>query len=127
VSFLSAIVKVPGAIFHWLGSSKGQAIVQTAGAVAVAFGAPALVVQTAESWISKILTIEQIAESAGSQSGSGLQKSAAVIAAMTPEILAKFPDLPAENIQKANNALVDFLNALTMPVTPDAPVKITGA
>ncbi len=121
MSFLSAIVKVPKAIFDFLISPKGQAVVQTGGAVAIALGAPAIVVQTAESWITKILTIEQVAAGAGAQTGSGTQKAAAVLAQMTPELLKNFPDLPAENIQKANNALVAFLNALTLPAGTSAP------
>lgn len=127
MSFLSAIVKVPGAVFHWLGSPKGQAVLQTGGAVAVALGAPAIVVQTAESWITKILTVEQVAESAGAQNGTGLQKSAAVLSLMMPELLKNFPDLPAENIQKANDALVAFMNALSLPAGTVAATPQAGS
>lgn len=121
MSFLSAIVKVPGAIFHWLSSDKGKAVVGAVEAVAIGFGAPAVVIGLINSWLNKILTIEQIAEGAGSQSGTGAQKAAAVIAAITPELLKDFPGLPAENITNINNALVVVLNNLTVPATP-APV-----
>jgi hypothetical protein len=121
MSFLSAIVKIPGAIFHWLASDKGQAVVGAVETVAIGFGAPAVVIGLINSWLNKILTIEQIAEGAGAQSGTGAQKAAAVIAAITPELLKDFPGLPAENITNINNALVIVLNNLTVPATP-APV-----
>lgn len=121
MSFLSAIVKVPGAIFHWLASDKGKAVIGAAETVAIAVGAPAIVVNLVGSWIDKILTIEQVAEGAGAQSGTGAQKAAAVIAAITPELLKDFPDLPVANIKAINDALVVVLNNLTLPAsTPTA-------
>lgn len=117
MSFLSAIVKVPGAIFHWLSSDKGKAVVGAVETVAIGFGAPAIVINLINSWLNKILTIEQVAEGAGAQSGTGAQKAAAVIAAITPELTKDFPDLPADKIKAINDALVVILNSLTVPVT----------
>jgi len=122
MSFLSAIVKVPKAIFNFLASPKGQAVEAAVGTAAIALGAPAMVVNLVESWITKILTIEQVAEGAGAQSGTGAQKAAAVIAAITPEVLKDFPDLPAQNITTINNALVTILNALTLPSVAETKV-----
>lgn len=118
MSFLSTIVKVPGAIFHWLASDSGKKVVAGAEAVAIGFGAPAVVIGLINSWLNKILTIEQVAEGAGAQSGTGAQKAAAVIAAITPELLKDFPGLPAENVTNINNALVLILNNLSLPAAP---------
>lgn len=121
MSFLSDIVKIPKAVFNFLASPKGAKVVVTAGAVAEALGAPAIVVNVAESWITKIITLEQLAYGAAAE-GVGVQKGTAVIAAMLPELSKDFPDLPAANIQDANDALVAFLKALTMPaVHADSP------
>lgn len=123
MSFLSSIVKVPGAIFHWLASDNGKATVAAVETVAIGFGAPAVVVNLINSWLNKILTIEQIAEGAGQQSGTGAQKAAAVIAAITPELVKDFPNLPIENVQNINNALVIILNNLELPAQTATTTK----
>lgn len=121
MSFLSSIVKIPGAIFHWLASDNGKKVVAAGEAIAIGFGAPAIVVNLVNSWITKIITLEQLAEGAGQQTGTGAQKAAAVIAAITPELLKDFPDLPVANIQAINDALVIVLNNLTLPASVPAP------
>lgn len=116
MSFLSAIVKVPKAIFDWLASPKGVAVVTTAGAILTAVD-PALggIVLLAESWIKKVVTTEQLASAAGAQTGTGTQKAAAVIDAMQSEVGKYFPAATADQIQKANAAIVAFLNAFDTP------------
>lgn len=120
MSFLSTIGKDFKAVFSWLGSPKGQAVIQTGGAVAEALGAPVAIVNLAESWIEKVITTETIAAAAGAQTGSGTQKAAAVMTAMQPQIAQYFPTATATQIASANTAIVAFLNAFDSPATPGA-------
>lgn len=117
MSFLSTTGKDIKGVFSWLGSPKGQAVIQTAGAV-VATIDPALagIVGLTESWLAKIITSETLAVAAGQQDGSGAIKAAAVLNAMQPEITKYFPAATAAELQNANTALVAFLNALGTPV-----------
>lgn len=118
MSFLSTIGKDFKAVFSWLGSPKGQAVIQTAGTVAVDLGAPAAIVNLAESWIEKVITTETIAAAAGEQTGSGVQKAAAVMTAMQPQIIQYFPAATAAQMATANTAIVAFLNAFETPAKP---------
>lgn len=117
MSFLSTIGKDIKGVFTWLGSAKGQAVIQTAGAV-VATIDPALsgIVTLTESWITKVISTEALAVAAGAQTGSGTTKAAAVLNAMQPEITKYFPAATATELSNANTALVAFLNALGTPV-----------
>lgn len=117
MSFLSTIGKDIKAVFSWLGSPKGQAVIQTAGAVISTID-PALIgiVTLTESWITKVISTEALAVAAGQQTGSGATKAAAVLNAMQPEITKYFPNATATELQNANTALVAFLNALGTPV-----------
>jgi hypothetical protein len=123
MSFLGAVGKDIGGVFKWLASPKGQVVVQTAGAVAVACGAPAILVTLAESWITKAITIEAIAVAAGQSAGNGEQKAAAVLKEMGPLVAAYFPNASQEKLTNANNAIVAFLNALSADDTPVAAGK----
>jgi predicted aspartyl protease len=116
MSFLSTIGKDFKAVFGWLTSAKGQAVIQTGEAVAVAID-PGLqgILTLANSWIEKVITTETIAAAASEQNGTGVQKAAAVIAAMQPEISKYFPQATAAEIGVANAAIVAFLNAFNTP------------
>jgi len=117
MSFLNAIAKVPVAVFHWIASSKGQAVIQAGEAVAVSmFPQLAGLVGITNSWMQKIITTETIAAAAGAQDGTGTQKAAAVLAAIQPEIAKYFPAMSAEKIADANAHLVAFLNAFEAEV-----------
>jgi hypothetical protein len=118
MSFLSTIGKDIKSVFSWLGSPKGQAVIQTAGAV-VATIDPALtgIVSLTESWITKVISTEALAAAAGEQTGSGATKAAAVLNAMQPEISKYFPAATSAELQNANTALVAFLNALGTPAS----------
>jgi len=124
MSFLSAIAKVPKAIFGFLASSKGQALIQTGEGVAVAID-PALagIITLANSWIGRALTVEALATAAGQQQGTGTQKAAAVMNAITPQVLQYFPNARQDQIAKANDAIVAFLNAFDAPATPGQPAS----
>lgn len=123
MSFLSAVGKDIVSIFKWLGSSKGQTLITTGEAIAESIGAPAAIINIANYWLQKVITIEGVAAAAGAQAGSGTTKAAAVLADVTPYVLqvAKDSGLPtptADQIAKANDLLVQFLNVLGSPATP---------
>lgn len=123
MSFLSAIAKPFTSIFSFLESPKGKALISTGEAVLTTID-PALapVIALANSWFDKVVTTEQIAAAAGAQAGTGVQKAAAVISAMQPEIAKYFPTASAVEIGNANAAIVAFLNAFTSsPATPLNP------
>jgi hypothetical protein len=122
MSLLSAIGKDVAGVFKWLASPKGQAVIQTAGGVAVAFGAPAILVNVAEAWITKAITIEAIAEAAGQSAGNGAEKAAAVIKDMGPILAAYYPNAKPDVI-RANNAIVEFIAAISGDTTPAAAGK----
>lgn len=93
MSFLSTVGKDFKAVFAWLGSSKGQALVQTAEATAevvataAGVGAPvAAGINLINNWMGEAIKVESLAAAAGSQTGSGSQKAAAVLNVMTPEL-----------------------------------------
>lgn len=127
MSFLSFLGKDVKAVFNWLGSAKGQPTLSTGEAVIESVYPPATgIINLANTWITEAVKEETLATAAGVQTGSGVQKSAAVISAVTPSILtfAKQNGLgtpTAEQIQNANNAIVAFLNAFGAPATPTAP------
>jgi hypothetical protein len=122
MSFLKAIAKVPLAVFHWISSSQGQAIITAGEGVAVTlFPQLAGVVNLANAWVHKIIVTETIAEAAGSADGTGAQKAAAVLASIQPEIAKYFPTMTAAKIAEANSHLVAFLNAF------EAPAAVTKA
>jgi hypothetical protein len=119
------------AVFSFLGSSKGQAIIQTGETVAVSLGAPAALINVANNWLTEIIKAETLATAAGSQTGTGTQKAAAVLSAITPQVLAfaqaQGVSAPtADQIATANTALVSFLNAFTMTptVTPGIAASV---
>jgi hypothetical protein len=116
VSWLTAIGRAVGSIFSWLKSPKGQAVIAGAeGVVETIDPAATPLINLANSWISKVVTTEQIAAAAGAQSGTGVQKAAAVLTAMSPEIAKYFPTATALEIATANAAIVTFLNAFSTP------------
>ncbi len=131
MSFLSTAARDIKAVFCWLGSSKGQQVLATGEAVAEAVGAPQAVVNIADYWIKKAITVESLAVAAGQEQGSGTTKAAAVLADVTPQVIAiaKANGLPVptvDNISKANDALVAFLNALGATAL-STPAPATGS
>lgn len=124
-SFLSKIGTAFKDVFAFLGSPKGQAVVAAtegvAETVATAVGA-GVPVQGAlaliNSWGSEIIKTEALAAAAGQQTGSGLQKAAAVLTAITPQATAfaasqgaPAPTLAA--LTTINTSLVTAFNTLT--------------
>jgi hypothetical protein len=116
-SVLQTIGKDVKAVFAYLSSPKGQAIIATGETVAEDFGVPAGLITLANSGLNEIFKLEALATGAGVQNGSGAQKSAAVIAALTPAVLAYAQQNglsapTSTEIQNAVNGLVAFANAI---------------
>lgn len=127
MSFLSGL-KVFGMdiekAFAWFGSPKGQAVIAS-GETAVEDIVPASVplVNLFNSWAQKAYNIESIAVAAGKQTGTGVDKAAAVTTAILPDVLTYaeqdgMSERTAAQITAANSAVVAFINAMTQPATP---------
>jgi hypothetical protein len=124
MSFLSTVGKDIKGVFSWLGSSKGQAVV-AAGETVIETVLPqaTAAINLANNWMAEIIKTESLAVAAGSQTGSGATKSAAVISTITPQVLSfaaanGYPVPNATQITTASNALVLFLNTLGASPTP---------
>ena len=117
-SVLSVIGKDVKSVFSWIGSAKTQSIIAEGEAGLLAIYPPAAgILAIANAGLIEAIKIEALAAGAGSQSGSGTQKSAALVSALTPEILTYaqmngFPVPTSDKIQSAANSLVAFLNTL---------------
>jgi hypothetical protein len=133
MSFLSALKGDVKKVFGWIGSPKGQAIVAVAeGAVEDAFPAATSAIGLLNSWGTEIFKVQSMAEAA-TATGSNLQKAAAVLNTITPQVLgfASTNGLPTPTsaaINKINDNLVEVLNLLTgvasAPATPPAPPAV---
>lgn len=126
MNFLKAIAKPFTSIFHFLASPKGQALISTGEAIVTTID-PALapMIALGNSWMDKALATEQLAATAAANTGTGTQKAALVMAAMGPEIAKYFPTATATEISAANDAIVAFLQAFSVPAAP-APAAADG-
>ena len=132
-SFLSAVGKDFKAVFAWLGSPQGQAAVTGAESVAttvVALTDPAAALPLAgvealiNAGLKSVISIESVAAAAGTQSGTGAQKLAAVVAAVAPQVGSFLTSIGVSNPTAAQeqqlateiaNGLVAILNAFPAP------------
>lgn len=141
MSFLSTVGKDFKAVFSWLGSTQGQntitaveagtntivALVNPAAAVALT-GIEALI----NAGLKQVVSIESVAAAAGSQTGTGAQKSAAVIAAVTPNVASFLQSIGVTSPTSTQvqtiattlgNSLVTVLNSIPTPApTTSAPI-----
>lgn len=106
--------------FAFLGSQKGQAILGAGeGVVEAEVPAATGLINVANNWLTEIFKEETLATAAGQQNGTGPQKAAAVISAVTPSALQFAQQqglkLTDAQLQAANTALVAFANAFTPP------------
>ena len=129
-SFLSAVGNDVKAVFGWLGSAQGQTAVAGVEGAATAvttvinpgLGAALTGVEGLfNAALKQIISTEALAAAAGAQSGSGAQKSAAVVSAITPQIPAFLTSIgiSAPTTQQVNtvatavtNGLVAILNSI---------------
>ena len=116
-TLLQKIGGVAKDVFTFLTSSRGQSLIATGEGLAVAIN-PGIgsVITIANTWLTEIIKAETLAAAAGTQDGTGTQKSALVLSAVTPQVLdfAKANGLAtptADKLAAANKALVEFLNA----------------
>ena len=128
MSFKSVLDKIGAdakGVFAFLASPKGQVIVGAEEAAVEAFvpGATGLI-NLANIWLTEAVKTETLAVAAGSAAtGNGAQKAALTIAAVGPQA-AQFaaanglPSPTSAQLTAANNALVAFANAFTVPAAP---------
>lgn len=125
MSLLSTIGADFKKVFSWIGNPKTQstitAIETTGEAVAAAID-PGLagLFPLINTWTQEIFKMEALATAAGSQTGTGAQKSAAVLSSVTPAVLAYAQQAglsapTAAQIATVNTALVTVLNTLGAP------------
>lgn len=130
MSFLATLGKDVKAVFSWLGSSKGQAVIAgvetTATGVATALNPLAGAALTSgftlvNNWMTEAVKMEALAAAAGTQTGSGTTKAAAVLGTMVPELTTYLNNAgytSANVTAKAttiNNLIVSLLNTLEAP------------
>ncbi len=120
LSFLEAV----GRAFK-KGLTVALPFIETAGEAAVATFVPALGPLFNQT-VSAVVTAEQAAAAIGKQSGSGVQKSAAVVALVGPLIEQALIDAgkpsTAADVQNYVNSIVAILNLVPapLPATPAA-------
>lgn len=117
-SVLATIGSDVHSVFAWLGSAKGQKTIAAAES-AIEVVAPQItgIVNLFNSGLTEVIKIEALASAAGAQTGTGIQKSAAVTSAITPTVLAYaqqngLPAPTATTIQSFVDGLVSAFNAL---------------
>lgn len=107
-------------VFDFLGSSKGQAIITAGeGIVETIYPGATGLINLGNKWLAEIVKTETLAAAAESQTGTGAQKAAMVLSAVTPQALqfaqANGLSAPtAAQLTAANAALVAFANAFTV-------------
>jgi hypothetical protein len=122
MSFLSGL-KVFGTdivkAFAWFGSPKGQAVVAAGEGVAETID-PGLapIFNLWNSWAQKAYSVEALSVAAGKSTGTGAEKADLAISTITPDVVqyAEQAGLSARTgaqITAANNAVIDFINAMT--------------
>jgi hypothetical protein len=76
-------------VFKWLASPTGQRVIAV-GEIGLEVAVPGLtgIINIANKWMSEIFKTEALAAGALQQAGSGVDKAAITITALTPEILA---------------------------------------
>ena len=131
MSFLSTVGKDFKAVFTWLGSTNGQAVVGSVEAgVEIAVPAITPAITLINSWMAEAIKVETLANAASSAAGTGTQKAAAALSTMTPQVVAwaaangyAIPN--STQISAINTAVVNVLNLLGASSTPTAPATST--
>jgi len=101
-------------------------IAETAGEVAISAFAPALG-PLFNATVSAVSTAEAAAAAAGKQSGTGVQKLAAVVQLMGPLIAQGLTDAGMQNdtaaVEAYINSIVTILNSIPAPAPAPAPTS----
>jgi hypothetical protein len=115
-SFLTKLGQDFKGVFAFLTSTKGKAIVQLAeGVVEDIVPGAAGAINLLNSWGTEAIKTEALAAAAGEAIGTGPQKAALALQAVTPQALAfatanGLPAPTAAQLAAANDAVVAFLN-----------------
>ena len=131
MSFLSTVGKDFKAVFTWLGSTNGQAVVGSVEAgVEIAVPAITPAITLVNSWMAEAIKVETLANAATSATGTGTQKAAAALSTMTPQVIAwasangyAIPN--STQISAINTAVVNVLNLLGASSAPATPTTTT--
>jgi hypothetical protein len=146
-SFLSSVGHKAEVVLKYVASPAGQKTVQIAEAAAVtvgtAVGGPALGASIAgvELLINKaftgVINMEATAAALGAQSGTGLQKGAAVAAALSPQVEQLLKTLGYDNptadqveliANQVSKSMADIVNSIPPPAElQDASSGLTAA
>jgi hypothetical protein len=127
ISVLKHIGSDAAKVLVWLGSPKGQATILAGESIVEAvYPAATGLIYLANSGLSEIIKLEALGAAAGSAPGTSVQKGAAAVAALTPQVLAYaeangYSKPSGDQVQQMINLLVAFGNVLTKPATA-APV-----
>jgi hypothetical protein len=119
MNFFKSLASNLKKVFSWLGSPQGQSVIATGEAVAEAVYPPATaIVNITNTWLQEAIKAEALAEAASANDGTGAQKAAMVISAVTPQVLSfasqnGLPAPTADKLQAANTALIAFIDAIT--------------
>jgi hypothetical protein len=119
MSFISALKGDIKKAFAWLAGPTAKAVIAAGeGAVEDVWPGATGLINIINTWFTKAITVETLADAAESNSGTGAQKAAILIADLTPVLLADAKDagLPApsaETISEVNAAVVLIINLLT--------------
>jgi hypothetical protein len=106
-------------VFAWAGSPKGKQVIGTGeGIIEAVLPISIPIVSLFNSWFQKAYTVEALAVAANQGTGSGVDKAALAIQTVTPQVLQYavqegLAPRTAEQIQKANDAVLAFINAMT--------------
>jgi hypothetical protein len=126
-SFIKAFAADFKKVFSFLGNRKVQlAIVAGEKLAEQAVPALALLSPLIDSWTTEIFKVQAISAAASQPDGNGLQKSAAVISTLTPQIVQfaeanKLPTPTGDKLLQANTALYNFLEILGGGEPANAP------
>ena len=113
-------------VFAWIGSPQEQSLIATGEAVVETVYPPATaIISIANTYLTEAIKAEALAAAAGVQNGSGTQKAAAVLNAVTPQVIAFAQQYglaapTSAQLNAANTAIVAFLNAFPGLATPAA-------
>lgn len=131
-SFLSAVGKEFKTVFHWLASAQGQATIAGAETAATAIttainpaagAALAGIEALVNAALKQVVSAETVAAAAEAQSGTGAQKAAAVIDAVSPQVSAILQSLgvkqpAADQVQSISLTIASSLAAIMNAFPP---------
>lgn len=117
-SILTVLGSEVKAVFKWLASPTGQKVITDVEDVAEAIDPPLTgIITIANGWLAEIFKTQALASAAGQATGANQEKQTMTINGVRSQVLAMFkahgyPAPSPAQLQKANDALVAYVNAL---------------